>query len=112
VSALALLFGSTLLAPAAVAGEDGAALFATYCASCHGAKGAGDGAAAAALDPKPANFSDPKFWATRKDADLKKAIKEGGAAVGKSPLMVAWGGSLSDAQIDAVVTYIKGFKAK
>jgi high-affinity iron transporter len=36
----------------------GAKLFAENCASCHGATGAGDGPAAANLDPPPANFHD------------------------------------------------------
>lgn len=34
-------------------------LYAAQCASCHGDAGAGDGPAAAALTPKPANFTDP-----------------------------------------------------
>ena len=34
------------------------ALYASRCASCHGADGRGDGPAAAALDPKPSNFRD------------------------------------------------------
>jgi mono/diheme cytochrome c family protein len=96
----------------AQAAEDGAALYSSYCASCHGAAGRGDGAAAVALDPKPANFSDPKFWETRNEADVKKVIKEGGASVGKSPLMIAWGSALDDAKIDAVVAQLKTFKAK
>lgn len=36
----------------------GTKLFAENCASCHGATGMGDGAAAAGLDPPPANFHD------------------------------------------------------
>ncbi|ACG72827.1 cytochrome c, class I [Anaeromyxobacter sp. K] len=34
----------------------GKASYATNCAACHGDKGLGDGAAAAALDPKPRNL--------------------------------------------------------
>lgn len=34
------------------------ALYASRCASCHGADGRGDGPAAASLDPKPSNFRD------------------------------------------------------
>lgn len=37
----------------------GESLYASNCASCHGAAGAGDGPAAAPLTPKPANFTDP-----------------------------------------------------
>jgi mono/diheme cytochrome c family protein len=40
----------------------GKTLFAVNCTSCHGALGAGDGAAAAALNPKPRNFTTPEGW--------------------------------------------------
>ncbi len=42
----------------------GAVVYARECASCHGAEGRGDGAAAAALEPKPASFHDPARLAT------------------------------------------------
>ncbi len=38
--------------------DEGARLFAQTCATCHGPTGKGDGPAAAALSPKPANFHD------------------------------------------------------
>jgi len=94
------------------AAEDGAALYTTYCVTCHGSTGKGDGAASASLDPKPADFSDPAFWKTRDDAAVKKVIKEGGAAVGKSAMMIAWGSVLDDAKIDAVIKHIKTFQPK
>jgi mono/diheme cytochrome c family protein len=94
------------------AAEDGAAIYTTYCVTCHGDTGKGDGVASASLDPKPANFSDPKFWASRDDAAVKKVIKDGGASVGKSALMIAWGSVLDDAKIDAVIKHLKTFKGK
>jgi len=109
-SSLALLLGLLLLPAAASADDAGKADYDLYCVTCHGATGGGDGVAGAALDPKPANFQDAKFWATRDDATIKKAIKEGGTAVGKSAMMVAWGAILDDAKIDAVTKYIKTFK--
>jgi mono/diheme cytochrome c family protein len=36
-----------------------------------------------------------------------RVIKNGGSAVGKSPLMAAWGGSLTDAQIRDVIAFIR-----
>lgn len=62
-------------------------LFTTRCVMCHGEKGAGDGVAGAALTPKPRNFSDKAWQAATGDDAIKKAILEGGAAVGKSALM-------------------------
>lgn len=103
-----LLVAFVLLAPA-TALADGKTTFTATCAACHGAGGAGDGAAAAALPVKPANFTDPAFWAARTDDQIKKVIKEGGAAVGKSPMM-APNPQLTPAQIDEVVAYLKTLK--
>ncbi|MEE2829610.1 MAG: cytochrome c [Myxococcota bacterium] len=110
---VAVVFG-LLLVPVtpSEAGDDGATSFKNFCSTCHGDAGAGDGPASAGLDPKPANFQEPKFWEGKTDDYLKKVIKEGGAAVGKSSAMAAWGNVLSDAQVDAVIAHIKTFKKK
>jgi mono/diheme cytochrome c family protein len=98
-------------APAASAGGGGdaagAKLYATYCASCHGPRGDGDGPLAANLDPKPAKHSDPAYMSTLTDEDMFRVIKEGGAAAGLSPLMAPWGGTLTDAQIRDVVAFTR-----
>jgi len=41
--------------------EQGKATYAIYCVACHGERGAGDGSAAARLNPRPRNFSTEKF---------------------------------------------------
>ena len=100
------------------ANEEGKKLFSTYCVSCHGEKGMGDGIAGAALNPKPASFAKAEFWTEanrngdkRTDEHLKKVIKEGGAAVGLSPLMAPWGAVINtDEKLDAIVAYVKSFK--
>lgn len=89
---------------------DAKGAFATVCSTCHGPAGAGDGPGAAALNPKPANFGDAAFWASRTDEQLVKAIRDGGTAVGKSALMPAWGGLYNEAQARALVEYIKTLK--
>jgi len=85
----------------------GATTYATLCSTCHGATGAGDGPAAAALNPKPAHHNDPEFMATLTDEILFNAVKGGGPAVGKSPLMPAWSATLSDDQIHDVVAFMR-----
>lgn len=86
---------------------DAAASYTMICSSCHGPTGAGDGPGAAALTPKPANFTDPAFWADKTDAELAKAIREGGAAVGKSASMPPWGSVYDEAKAEALVGYLK-----
>lgn len=87
---------------------NGQVTFKTYCNSCHGDTGAGDGPASAALTPKPANFTDPKHAAEVTDEYIYKMVKDGGAANGKSPLMVAWGPVLGDdAKVRDVAAYVR-----
>lgn len=45
--------------------QKGQEIFLQNCSSCHGEKGAGDGAAAASLNPKPRNYKAPASqWKT------------------------------------------------
>lgn len=71
----------------AAAREEASKFFATVCFTCHGPKGDGDGPGAAALNPKPRKFSDPTWQKVVKNAEIEKAILEGGASVGKSQFM-------------------------
>lgn len=76
-------------APAAAATPEAEArqIFAGRCAPCHGTAGAGDGAAAAALNPRPANFRQAAWQDGITDAQIDAVILQGGAAVGKSAAM-------------------------
>ena len=87
----------------------GKAKFDQNCALCHGLEGKGDGAGAQNLNPKPRNFHDAAYMSGRTDAQLHKVIKEGGAANGFSPVMPAWGATLSDQDIDNVIAYVRTF---
>jgi mono/diheme cytochrome c family protein len=84
--------------------------FQHYCQTCHGETGAGDGFNAFNLDPRPRDISDPAFQSKKTDADLADAIQRGGAGVGLSALMPPWGHTLSPAQVDQVVLYIRSLK--
>ena len=88
-----------------------------FCATCHGDTGKGDGPGGQGLTPPPRDFSkgDFKFDANKsgksgEDADLHSVIAKGAAEFGGSPLMVAWGGTLSDADIDNIIAYIRSLK--
>ena len=76
---------STAAATGAADTADG--YFAMKCVVCHGANGMGDGPGGAALNPKPRNFTDAKWQDSVKDDEIRKAILEGGASIGKSAAM-------------------------
>jgi mono/diheme cytochrome c family protein len=98
--------GST---PAATA--EAKEIFTTRCTACHGLTGGGDGAAAAALTPKPRNFHDAAWQGKVTDEHLEKIILEGGPAVGLSPLMPPNPDLASKhATVVALREYIRGLK--
>jgi mono/diheme cytochrome c family protein len=76
-------------APPAAAVTEADQIYKSRCAMCHGAAGKGDGAASAALNPKPRDFSDPAWQKTVTDVQIEQIVVGGGPAVGKSPLMPA-----------------------
>ncbi len=85
----------------------GQEIYTTYCATCHGPTGLGDGIASAALDPKPRDLSSAAILETYTDEYLVNVITNGGAAVGKSPMMTAWAGIISPEDINNVVAHIR-----
>ena len=74
-------------APASDPAGQAAEIFTQRCTTCHGADGSGNGPAAAALNPKPRNYSDAVWQASVTDEKLATTITKGGPAVGLSPLM-------------------------
>jgi cytochrome c553 len=84
--------------------------FNTRCASCHGTEGKGNGPAAAALNPKPRDYTDKNWQKSVTDEQIKKTITMGGAAVGKSPIMPASPDLESNPQmLDGLVAIIRQF---
>lgn len=86
------------------------------CGTCHGATGAGDGAAAAALNPKPASFVTAAFrldtdgdGQAGTDADLANVMKNGGGKYGGNAAMPGRA-DFSDAEISDLVVYIRSLK--
>jgi mono/diheme cytochrome c family protein len=86
---------------------EGKKLYASYCAGCHGEDGKGDGPAAKALPVRPANHTDGAIMNQLPSTFLIEIITKGGAAVGKSPVMPAWGGQFNQKQIREIVAYVR-----
>jgi mono/diheme cytochrome c family protein len=104
-----MMQGQTAQGQTAQAGNAAEGVYQSSCATCHGKDGRGDGPAAMALNPKPRDFKDCKRMAGYSDQTLFNAIKGGGQAVGLSPMMPAWGGTLSDEQIHSLIQYVRSF---
>lgn len=84
--------------------EQGKAVYADQCESCHGAEGKGDGAAARFLSPPPRDLSAGEFQHAPDGTveQIAAVIKSGIDDTGMTPFE----GQLSDAQITAVATYV------
>ena len=79
----------------------GQAVYAAQCASCHGAKGAGDGVLAAGLDPNPIAFTDAERARSRSLMALYQVVSQGVSGTSMPSFT-----SLSDEDRWAVAFYI------
>lgn len=104
-----VLVGTALLSTPSRAQDqaEGRKLYASYCTSCHGDKGKGDGAAAKSLPAKPADHTNGAFMNQLSDQFLVDVIAKGGGGVGKSTFMPAWSGALNEKQMRDLVAFIR-----
>jgi cytochrome c553 len=83
----------------------GANLYATNCAVCHGEDGEGDGPTAETLDPKPANLHEDHVQGLT-DGALFHIITHGRSDTG----MPAWENQLSEEERWHVVNFLRTFQ--
>ena len=87
---------------------EGRKLYASYCATCHGDKGKGDGMAAKSLPAKPTDHTNGAVMNQMTDKFLAGYhFSKGGGAVGKSSFMPAWGSALDEKQVRDVMAFIR-----
>ncbi len=104
VSALAL---TASLADRAAA-EEIEQVYQFYCAQCHGLKGGGDGPNVSKDFPvTPRAFTSAKEMDKLTDADVKNVVMDGGPAASKSAMMPPWSKTLTEAQVDGLVKYLR-----
>jgi high-affinity iron transporter len=82
----------------------GQAVYAAHCVSCHGERGAGDGADASGLERKPADFSDASFMRAETPSDFFTVVSVGR----RRAAMPAWGDVLSVQERWDVISYVRG----
>ena len=105
-----MALGSVLLSGVSVRAQnqaEGRKLYTSYCSTCHGDKGKGDGMAAKSLPAKPADHTNGTVMNQHNDKFLTDIISKGGSAVGKSSFMPSWGGALEEKQIRDLVAFIR-----
>jgi Cytochrome c553 len=100
------------VSPAAFAsGRSGEEIFATTCATCHGADGRGAPAGQSGLSIKPLDFTDCRRTNREPDHDWHAVIAEGGPARGFHRMMPAFGEVLPEGEQETVLGYVRGFCA-
>ena len=78
-------------------------IFASTCARCHGADGAG-GVPSPGGGPTPRNFRDHAFHASRTDEQIRATIKNG-----KGSMMPPFASVYTDEQVADLATYLRTF---
>jgi mono/diheme cytochrome c family protein len=89
--------------------EAGKKIFEEVCAACHGTTGRPDpnNPTVAALDPQPADLSDPLFNSREPEEDWNIVVTHGGPALGLSAVMPSQKAALKEDEIRNVVAYAK-----
>jgi|SRR5581483_802289 len=96
---IALLLATIITSAGIAAAGDAAATWAANCASCHGKDGSGN-----TMMGKKLGVKDYTKDQTFSDADAANVIKNG------KDKMKGFGGKLSDADIKALVAYVRTLK--
>jgi mono/diheme cytochrome c family protein len=110
VSSMGFLLLAMVVSPLSARAQnqaEGQKLYTTYCVSCHGEKGKGDGVAAGSLPVKPKDHTNGAVMNQMTDQSLADVISKGGTATGKSSFMPAWGASVNEKQVRDIVAYIR-----
>ncbi len=96
-------------AAAASSKQAPAAAYHSFCASCHGNDGKGNGPGAVAFNPAPTDFTDCAKMKMRSDEFLYEVVAKGGSAEGLSRNMPGWSEAFTNSQIHGLVEYVKSF---
>ncbi len=98
---LMLLVLVIAVAPVAAFGDDGAAIYKSKCAMCHGADGTGNTPAGKTMKVRDLTSADVQKQSSE---ELEKVVSNG------KNKMPAYKGKLKESEIDAVVKFIRSFK--
>ena len=103
---LILIVGSAQHAMGAGDVDAGGKLYQARCSPCHGSDGKAATPTAQALNPKPRDHTDGAYMNQLSNEHIAKIIKNGGPAVGKSPMMPPQA-DLTEPQIEDVIAFVR-----
>ena len=89
--------------------RNGQELYRAACAACHAADGKGAPQSMVGFDVPLPDFTDCRFAAREPDPDWVIVAHEGGPVRGFSEIMPAFGEALEVAEIQRIVSYLRGF---
>jgi hypothetical protein len=106
-----LISAALLLAPtiSSAQSRSGAELYASACASCHGADGKGRAQEDLAFETLPPDFSDCEFASREPDPDWYAIIHEGGPVRAFDRMMPAFGDALTGDEIQRTLAHVRTF---
>jgi mono/diheme cytochrome c family protein len=104
---LPLVACAALWASSLAAQQSGDSLYTAWCSHCHGADARGTPAASTRLAVPPADLASCAASTPETEAQWVGIVTRGGEAYGLSRDMPAYGGAASEAQIRAVVRYVR-----
>jgi mono/diheme cytochrome c family protein len=95
------------LIPLGYQAAEGQRVFYQYCVWCHADSTPAGPSNRANVTPSPSLMNDGAKLNGLSDEFLRNIITLGGSAMGKSPMMPAWGKTLSQEEIQAVIAFTR-----
>src|SRR5689334_19458108 len=115
VGRLVLVVFAAACLPGAASAQDssrpktGREVYESVCIACHGPDGKAGVNQELEKLVKPPDFTNCAFAAREPDRGFLAVAHNGGPARGFSPLMPAWGGQYSEAELGAAVSHLRTF---
>jgi mono/diheme cytochrome c family protein len=103
------VFAATFTGAVAAATPNGAQLFDSACAACHGGDGRGRSQSELAFETPVPDFTDCDFAAREPDSDWGAIVHRGGPVRGFDRLMPAFDAALTSEEIGAILEHVRTF---